>query len=144
MGTISPVTRGANGNTTLYPGTLKGEGDHEKEDTESEYECVTLSSDWSRCSLSEPPGSCHWNGGIPTEGSGGKRGRGWRKCVWCGEEELGKEECHQARMGHSSWLWRRVLCRCQLLGQSGHKAKVWAAAVPSARRKLGLIAEVPG
>lgn len=26
MGTISPVTRGANGNTTLYPGTLKGRG----------------------------------------------------------------------------------------------------------------------
>lgn len=58
METISPVNRGVNGNTILYPGTLE-RGSHDREDTESGGDRFTLSSDSSQCSLSEPEGSCH-------------------------------------------------------------------------------------
>lgn len=95
METISPVNRGVNGNTILYPGTLE-RGSHEREDTESGGDRFTLSSDSSSAACQNQKAPAIWNVGMPTVGSGGKRRCGCRKCVCmrvcvCLEGELGRE-----------------------------------------------------
>lgn len=74
METISPVNRGVNGITILYPGTWK-RGSHEKEDIGSVDMCFTPWLERSQSSLSEPEAPATWNVGIPTVGSGGERRR---------------------------------------------------------------------